>query len=93
MLTASGGPVTFPPAAFGLLAALAVAPTAVAYTAYFVGPRSAPAGVGAVLALLEPLTAAVLAAVLLGDRLGVAGWTGAVLLGCAVVLGARVRTV
>ena len=41
------------------------------------------------LALLEPLTAAALAAVVLGERLGVTGTVGAVLLAVAVVLAAR----
>lgn len=73
----------------GLLVALGVVPTAVAYTCYFRGLRSASATVGVVMALLEPLTAAVLAALLLGDRLGAVGVTGAVLLGAAVILAAR----
>lgn len=79
----------------GLLIALCVVPTAVAYTCYFRGLRTAPAALGALMALLEPLTAAVLAAVLLGDRLGGAGIAGALLLGAAVVLaglGSRDRT-
>jgi DME family drug/metabolite transporter len=46
------------------------------------------AAAGALAALLEPLTAAVLGAVVLGDRLGVAGTVGAVLVGVAVVLAA-----
>ncbi|HET6259386.1 MAG: hypothetical protein V7646_2023 [Pseudonocardia sp.] len=41
------------------------------------------------MALLEPLTAAVLAALLLDDRLGAVGVTGAVLLGAAVILAGR----
>jgi DME family drug/metabolite transporter len=73
----------------GLLVALGVVPTAVAYTCYFRGLRSASATVGVVMALLEPLTAAVLAALLLGDRLGAVGVTGAVLLGAAVILAGR----
>jgi DME family drug/metabolite transporter len=73
----------------GLLLALGLVPTALAYTSYFRGLRSAPAAVGVLMALLEPLTAAVLAAVLLGERLGVAGVAGAVLLGAAVVLTSR----
>ncbi|WP_219418247.1 DMT family transporter [Pseudonocardia nigra] len=73
----------------GLLVAFGTVPTALAYTCYFRGLRSASAGVGTVMALLEPLTAAVLAAVLLGDRLGLAGIAGAVLLGVAVVLAGR----
>ena len=70
----------------GLLIALCLVPTAVAYTCYFRGLRTAPAALGALMALLEPLTAAVLAAVLLGDRLGGVGIAGALLLGAAVVL-------
>ncbi|HXV94879.1 MAG TPA: DMT family transporter [Pseudonocardia sp.] len=77
-------------ASFGLLLALAAVPTALAYTAYFRGLRAAAGpGVGAVLALLEPLTGAVLAAVVLGERLGAAGIAGAALLGAAVVRAAR----
>jgi DME family drug/metabolite transporter len=73
----------------GLLVALGVIPTAVAYTCYFRGLRSSSATVGVVMALLEPLTAAVLAALLLDDRLGAVGVTGAVLLGAAVILAGR----
>jgi DME family drug/metabolite transporter len=51
--------------------------------------RTSPAALGVLMALLEPLTAAVLAALLLGDRLGAVGVTGAVLLGGAVVLAGR----
>ncbi|GAA1288399.1 EamA family transporter [Pseudonocardia aurantiaca] len=72
-----------------LLVALALVPTAVAYTCYFRGLRSASAGVGVLMALLEPLTAAVLAALLLGERLGVAGVAGGLLLGVALVPAAR----
>jgi DME family drug/metabolite transporter len=70
----------------GLLIALGLVPTAIAYTCYFRGLRTAPAALGALMALLEPLTAAVLAALLLGDRLSCVGVAGAVLLGVAVVL-------
>lgn len=72
-------------AASGLLLALAVAPTAVAYTLYYRGLRAEPASTAALLTLLEPLTAAIGGIVLLGDRLGVAGITGAVILGVALV--------
>ncbi|MFI6761899.1 DMT family transporter [Micromonospora sp. NPDC050417] len=70
----------------GLLVALATVPTALAYTLYFRGLRTIGASTAVVLALLEPLTGAVLAAVLLHDRLGLAGVAGAVLLTVAVVL-------
>ncbi|MCL2585568.1 MAG: DMT family transporter [Streptosporangiales bacterium] len=72
-------------AAAGLLAGLVIGPTAVAYTLYYRGLRAESASTAALLTLLEPLTAAVLGIVLLGDRLGVAGITGAVILGAALV--------
>ncbi|UJW36640.1 DMT family transporter [Saccharothrix sp. AJ9571] len=59
---------------------LAVVPTAVAYAAYFRGLRTAHPVVAALAALLEPLVAALLAALLLGERLGLTGWLGAALL-------------
>jgi drug/metabolite transporter, DME family len=73
----------------GLLLALGLVPTAFAYTCYFRGLRSASPAVGVLMSLLEPLTAAVLAAVLLGDRLGPTGIAGGLLLGAALVLAAR----
>jgi drug/metabolite transporter, DME family len=77
------------PATSALLVALAVVPTALAYTMYFRGLRSVSATTAAVMSLLEPLTAAVLAALVLGDRLGTTGIVGAILLAGAVVLAAR----
>jgi DME family drug/metabolite transporter len=68
-----------------LLAFLGLVPTALAYGAYFAGLRTVPATTASVVALLEPLTGAVLAAVLLGDRLGTPGLVGGALLGAAVV--------
>ncbi|MFG1922865.1 DMT family transporter [Cryptosporangium sp. NPDC048952] len=64
----------------GLLAFLGTVPTALAYTLYFRGLRSSSAVTATVVALLEPLTAAVLAAALFGERLSVPATVGAVLL-------------
>jgi DME family drug/metabolite transporter len=75
-------------ASAGLLTALAIGPTAVAYTLYFRGLRKASASTGALLSLIEPLTAAVLAALVLGNRLSATGIAGA-----AILLAAVVRTV
>ena len=77
------------PTALVLMLALGIGPTAVAYTLYFHGLRAAGAGTGAVLVLLEPLTGAVLAALVLGDRLGVAGTVGGAMLAAAVALAAK----
>jgi DME family drug/metabolite transporter len=87
--TTSGLAFAPTPASLGLVLAFGLVPTAVAYTCYFRGLRSAQAGVGVLMALLEPLTAAVLSAVLLGDRLGPSGIAGGLLLGAALVLTAR----
>jgi drug/metabolite transporter, DME family len=85
---ASGGAGFTPtPVTFGLLALLGTGPTAVAYTLYFRGLRTAPAGIAALLSLLEPLTGTILAALILGDRLGPTGIAGAVILAAALVLG------
>lgn len=83
-----GGPLTVPdrPTGWWLLAFLAVVPTAAAYGAYFTGLRTVPATTASLLALLEPLTAAVGAVLLLDERLGVGGVVGAALLASAVVV-------
>ena len=82
-----GGGLRFQPGlvSIGLLAALGIGPTAVAYTLYFRGLRKAPASTAALLSLIEPLTAAVLAALVLGDRLSATGIAGAVMLLAAVI--------
>ena len=65
---------------------LGVVPTGVAYAAYFVGLRTAHPVPAALSALLEPLTAMVLSAVLFHDQLGIAGWSGAALLVTALAV-------
>ena len=75
--------------AAGLLVALGTGPTAVAYTLYFRGLRTAAASSAALLALLEPLTGAILAAFILGQRLSAAGMTGAAILMAAVIVTVR----
>ena len=74
------------PEAIGLLIALGTGPTAVAYTLYFRGLRTAAASTGALLTLLEPLTGAILAALILGQRLSPAGIAGAAVLAAAVII-------
>ncbi len=92
-VAASVATVSFHPdlASAGLLAALGTGPTAVAYKLYFRGLRTAAARTAALLALLEPLTSTVLAALLLGDHLGVTGTAGAAILAAAVVLTIRTQ--
>jgi drug/metabolite transporter, DME family len=54
--------------------------TAGAYAAYTIGLRHVPAAAAGVAALLEPLTATLLGIAVFGERLGVGGWLGAILL-------------
>jgi DME family drug/metabolite transporter len=92
LVSAAAGPgigFAADPGSLVLLAAFAVLPTALAYPLYFRGLATTGAAVGAVTALLEPLTAALLSAVVLGERLGVAGTVGAALVGAAVLLAGR----
>jgi drug/metabolite transporter, DME family len=90
-LAAALGGLSFRPSpeAVGLLIALGTGPTAVAYTFYFRGLRRAAASTAALLALLEPLTGAILAAVILGQRLSATGIAGAVTLVGAVLVTIR----
>jgi DME family drug/metabolite transporter len=69
----------------GLLVYLGVVPTALAYGLFFAGLRHTASGTASVLTLVEPLTATVLAVLLLDERLEPWQWAGAVLLAVAVV--------
>jgi DME family drug/metabolite transporter len=81
----AGGPgFRVGPEAIGLLLTLGTGPTAIAYTLYFRGLRTAAASTAVLLALLEPLTGTVLALVVLGQRLNGTGIAGAVILAVAV---------
>ncbi|SIT75151.1 drug/metabolite transporter, DME family [Edaphobacillus lindanitolerans] len=55
---------------------IAVAATAVAYFLYSSGLKALPASTAVTLALAEPLTAAVLGVLIVGERLGFFAWTG-----------------
>ena len=91
---AGGSPTpTVTAASIALLVALAVFPTAAAYTFWFRGLRTSPASTAAVIGLLEPLTGTVLAMIVLGERLTVVGLIGAALSLVAVLDTSRPRTV
>jgi drug/metabolite transporter, DME family len=87
-LAAAVGGLSFRPGpeAIGLLIALGAGPTAVAYTLYFRGLRRTAASTATLITLLEPLTGAILAAFVLGQRLSAAGIAGAATLVAAVVV-------
>lgn len=80
-----GGPfVTGDPAALGTLAYLGVFTMALAYGLFYAGLRTTRSGAAVIATLLEPVTAAVAAALVLGERLGPAGVVGSVLVLAAV---------
>ena len=69
-----------------ILVYLALIPTTLGYICFFNGLRYTTATISSILVLLEPLGAAVLAWVLLGEALGQFGLLGAVMLILAVTL-------
>ncbi|MBF6334147.1 DMT family transporter [Nocardia transvalensis] len=64
-------------------------PTALAYTAYFHGLRTAAPIFAALAALLEPLTATLLSVLLFREHLPTQGWCGAALLITALAVSSR----
>lgn len=82
------GPIGFAvtPRALVLLLALGLVPSAIAYLSYLRGLRTQSGTTGALVSLLEPLTATVLAAVVIGEVLTVPAALGAGLLLTAVAL-------
>jgi drug/metabolite transporter, DME family len=70
---------------------LGVAATALAYTLFAAGLRHVDAPTATTLTLAEPLTATVVAVAVLGERLGVAGSTGAALVTIGLGLAGRRR--
>jgi DME family drug/metabolite transporter len=69
----------------GLVLYLGAVPTALAYTLFFAGLGAVRATAAAVVALVEPLTAAVIGVLVLGERPGAIVLTGTALLLFAVV--------
>ncbi len=87
-VAAATGRLSFAPDARSviLLLLLGAVPTALAYICWFRGLVDVRPATAAMTALLEPLTGAVLGALILGDRLGWVGVLGATMLGGAVLL-------
>lgn len=71
---------------WGLILYVGLLPTAVAYTLFFFGMRSIKASTASILTMLEPLTATILAWIILGEHLAPAGLIGAFLLLTAMVV-------
>jgi DME family drug/metabolite transporter len=78
--------VHYPPQGWLLLLYLGTIPSALAYSLFLTGMAHIPATVASITTLLEPLTATLLATILLGERLTPLGLAGAGLLLGAVAL-------
>ena len=89
-LATTSGPIGFAlsPASVALVLALGLLPSAVAYLAFVRGLRTESATTASLISLLEPVTGVVVAAIVLGERLGAAGIAGACALLTAVALAA-----
>ncbi len=72
-----------------LLLYLGAVPTALGYGLFLAGMRKIPATVASITALLDPVTAALLAALLFGERLTALGFVGAALLLAALAVLSR----
>lgn len=80
-----GGPLTTDdPVALGALAYLGVMTMALAYGLLYAGLRTTSSAAAVIASLLEPVTAAIVAAVFLDERVGVLGVIGIVLVLAAV---------
>jgi len=88
-LFTSGLHVVYPLQGWLLLLYLGVIPTVVGYGLFMAGMKTTQATIAGIITLLEPVTAAVLAAVLFGERLTALGIFGALLLLGAIVVLAR----
>ncbi len=80
---------SYSPVCWLLLLYLGCIPTALAYLLFQSGIRSTPATLTSILTLAEPLTAALLAWIIFGERLSLLGIVGALLLFGTILLLAR----
>ena len=88
----AGFPLRYPAPAWALLVHLGLVPTALGYILFFRALRTVTATTASVVNLLEPLTSAVLAWLLFGEKLGPGGLAGgALLLGAMMLLSWRKR--
>ena len=84
---AGGLTLNYPAEGWALLVYLGLVPTALAYWLFLHALRTVPPTIASILTLLEPLTSAILAALIFHESLRPLGWAGAaLLLGALLVL-------
>jgi len=91
VLLLTGAPILESVQSVGIAVYLAIGPMFVAYLLFGFGLRSIRSSVATTVALIEPLVATILAVVIVGERLTVAGWAGLALIlaGVSVLISAR----
>ena len=82
----NGFVLSYTPFGWAMLLHLGVGVSVIGYGFLILGLRTTPATIATIIALLEPLTGALLAWLLLGERLGATGVAGAALLLGAMVI-------
>ena len=88
-LPTGGLNLSYPTQSWLLILYLAIVPTSLGYGLFVAGMKSTPATIAGIITLLEPMTAAILAAILFAERLTALGVFGALLLLAAIVMLAR----
>ncbi len=91
VLIATGAPLLDRAESLAIAAYLAIAPMFLAYLLFGFGLRSIRSSVVTTVTLIEPVVAAVLAVLVVGERLAAGGWVGLglILLGVAALVTAR----
>jgi DME family drug/metabolite transporter len=79
LFAATGGPLTGEPRGLAIVAYLAVVPMWLAYVLFGAGLARVPVSAATTLTLFEPVVAALLGVLVVGERLGAAGWSGVAL--------------
>ncbi|MEK6312298.1 MAG: EamA family transporter [Curtobacterium sp.] len=86
VLLLTGGPFVTSPSDAAVGLSIALVPMFLGYLLFGVGLASVRPSTATTITLLEPAVATVLAVLVVGERLGPAGWAGLALLGIALVL-------
>ena len=85
VLAATGAPILASSQNLAVAAYMAVVPMFLGYVLFGVGLSRVDAGTATTLTLVEPAVATILAVLVVGERLGVAGWAGLALIAAALV--------
>ncbi|MDA3646079.1 EamA family transporter [Saccharopolyspora indica] len=86
VLAFTGGPLLSSPSGLVVAGYLAVIPMGLAYLLFGAGLRRTSTSAATTLSLLEPVVAAILGVLVVGERLGAGAWCGTVLIGAGLVL-------